>query len=242
MLCWLEYGIDESMYIWFDDNINNSWEVTAKHSQNEIQGTVTIELKQQRYKVYDPHLSWHPSGRVHVSGYNEAGRLKERVIADKLASSLHDISTGQTIAFSQIIFPTVNFRSVFTFIGKGLPDAISKRKYYTVINKKGHKAYNSGANEEAYLIIDDSIVPKGKNLSIDFCIHNKKVVADPIGNLNKYLIFPQVISSHKDMTQNAFGLRLFYTDVDYELKKVKALIATCFNQESNDLFQLSRAK
>ncbi|MBP9815654.1 hypothetical protein KBD09_00245 [Candidatus Woesebacteria bacterium] len=242
LLCWLEHGIDESMYIWFDDNIDNSWEVTAKHSQDEIDGKVTIELTQQKYKIYDPHLSWHPSGKVHVSGYNEAGRMKERLIADKKAASLQDISNGQTVPFSQIVFPTVNFRNMFTFMGKGLPEIISKNKYYVVINRKGHKINNSGAKDEAYIIIDDDIIPKGKNLSIDFCIHDKKVVAEPIGNLNRNLIFSEIVSSHKDMTQNAFGLRLFYSDVEYDLKKVKGLIATCFNQESYDLFQLSRAR
>ena len=86
LLFWIEYGIDNSIYVWFDDDPNESWEVVGKHSQEKIKGKHDIEFIPESLNVFDPHITWHPTGQVHVRGYNKLGQKKETVISKKTAN------------------------------------------------------------------------------------------------------------------------------------------------------------
>lgn len=241
LLFWLEFGIDGSIYTWFDDNPDNSWELVAKYSQNSpINGKTHITLNRKSYKIYDPHISWHQSGKIHVSGYNNIGKKGNIVISDKKSATIEEINELKTFPYTQIVFPTVNYKESLSFIEKGLPEEILKNKCIGILNKKGFSSRNNGSESESYFIIDQKILKQKNNLGLDLCIHHKSTTPVPVGDLGKSILHPQIITISKAVTPVAVSFRIFSSNVEYSVKKVNTIVATCFNLESIDLVQLLR--
>lgn len=60
LLFWLEHGKDGSLYIWFDDNPDSSWEVSATHnafSQQVLSRTEVRGLSFVFLAIYS-HFYW----------------------------------------------------------------------------------------------------------------------------------------------------------------------------------------
>lgn len=244
LLFWLEYGKDNSLYIWFDDNPNNGWEVVARHRQSDVIGSQEVEFYQSELGFFDPHLSWHQSGRIHAGGYSKEGQKGERVISDRTATSFSQLESGITVPFSQIIFPTVNAEKALKSLGKGVRDFFYPTTWMGMLNKSGFRVVNNGAPGEAFFIIDNEVIPKDRDLAIDISIHHKnhKVDFSNMGQkqLNELMVYPEAISFHKGKTDIAACLRIFSVDVLSAAKEATGVAVTCFNNETVDIFQMKK--
>jgi len=246
LLFWIEYGKDNSIYLWFSDDTNKFWEVTAKHSQPEIAGLQEIDIKVESLNIFDPHISWHQSGQVHVRGYNNKDQMGEVVISNKKSHTWKEIENGHlTVPISQIIFPVIAPELSLVYVGKMPIDFPDDETMLATIDRNGYSCVNNGANKSAYIIIDSVLIPKNFELGIDLQIHKK---TDPVEllptspkELVERLIFPKALSLFKEKTSISVCARFFKVDNNNpKSKPTSSITATCFNQETIEIFQLKQ--
>lgn len=243
LLFWLEYDLDNSLYVWFDDDPDNSWEVIAKHRQDDLKGAQRVHFYHKQYEIFDPHLSWHQSGRTHVRGYNIQGKKREQVIEDRLTDNFDDLRSGVTTSFTQIIMPTTNAKKTLKHLKKGMGQFINPESFMMVIDKKGLKTINSGASAEAYIIIDENIIPKSFELGVDISIHHRDNAPNPNSTQGfiKSMLHPEQISLLKGMSEVAACIRIFGVEnKGLNNGGILHTVATCFNKETIDIFQLKK--
>lgn len=242
LLCWLEYGKDGSLYVWLDDNPNNGWEVIATHNQTDIVGKEDVSFGVKKLQVFDPHLSWHSSGRVHVSGYDKDGKKGEHLISDRKSDSLKDLKSGFTAPFTQIVFPNLDGDSFLKYIGTNLEKSFKKDNCVCFVTSEGLRVLNNNSQGEAFLIINRKDIPIGIGLAIDIGVYYKKNNPQFIGasKTRKSLLFPEIISSYKESSVIAAAIRLLKVEVIGNAKRANSAVATCFNRESVDLFLFKR--
>lgn len=243
LLFWLEYGNDNSLYVWFDDNQNNSWEVLAKHSQFDLRGSHRVHFKHESYAIFDPHISWHQSGIVHVRGYDCQGYKKKRVISNKLSDNFEDLKSGMTTPFTQIIMPTTNAKKALKYLGEGMELFHKHESFLMIIDKNGLATTNVGASEEAFIIIDENIIPKKFELGIDISIHHKNNNPNPnlTSGFMRSMIHPEQISLFKGSSNVGACVRVFSVEnKSSDNKEILHAVATCFNKETIDIFQLKK--
>jgi len=244
LLFWLEYGKDNSLYIWFDDDSNNSWEVIAKHSQLELKGVQQVNFNQKPYSIFDPHISWHSSGRIHVTGYDQKGKNIERIISDKSTEGFRNLERDITVPVSQIVVPSSNAKNTLKCLGNKLPIR-PKKNFEMVISKQGIEVENNGAPDEAFIIIEDDIIPQGTELGIDISVHHKdKIASPPIfkGFLHS-MLFEEQISFYKGESKVSACIRLLgVKNESLNQEEIKDTVATCFNKETIEIFQLKKLK
>lgn len=244
LLFWFEYGRDNSLYIWFDDSVNNGWEVTATHRQFDIIGDQEINFNQSLAGIFNPHISWHGSGQVHVRGYDSAGKSGARVISNRIAASFDQLKSGVTIPFSQIIFPTVNCGSSLDRLSFNLQDIFDLKRWVGILDQSGLHVFNDGAMEEAFFVIDERMIPSNRNLALDICVHHKrkKVNFNGLGGykMREVMVHPESISLHKGGTDVAACIRVFSVDVLSDARDTKSVVATCFNEETIDILRMQR--
>lgn len=243
LLFWLEYGMDNSLYVWFDDDPNNSWEVIAVHRQNDLNGTERVNFDHKPHAVFDPHLSWHQSGRTHVRGYDNRGKKRKQVVSSRLTDSFVEIKSGSTTSFTQIVMPTTNAKKSLKCLGKAIGKFQNTKSFMMVINKKFRTVTNNGGSDEAYIIIDSNIIPKKFELGIDISIHHRNCKPNPNstnGFINS-MLHPEQISLLKGVSEIAACIRIFGVE-NKGLGNTEILhtVATCFNKETIDVFQLKK--
>ena len=241
LLFWLEYGQDNSLYVWFDDDPNKGWEVTAVHTQENVIGTQEVSFQEKPLNIFDPHISWHQSGRAHVSGYNAQGKKGEHLISDKDADSFQDLEMGMTTPVTQMVFPVINPEKNLKSFGKGPKEMYQEVTWVGLLDKKGFRVMNDKAPAEAFFIIDDEILPDGFQLAVDIGVHHKQFPATFIGpeKIKKDMLFQQTISLHKEKTLVAAAIRFLKVK---NLKETRNAVATCYNRESADMFLLHRTE
>lgn len=245
LLFWLEYGRDNSLYVWLDDDPNLGWEATAQHNQRDIKGSQNVEFKENTLNIFDPHISWHKSGRIHVSGYNKHGKKGERIISDKKSSSFEDLKKGITVPVTQIILPVIYPERTLKSFGKGSREMYGEETWVGLLDKGGFRVANNNASAEAFFIINEDIIPKNSFIAIDVAVHDKRFPAAFIESekVRKNMLFDQIISLYKEKTQIASAIRIFKVEVlNKKAKETKNAVATCFNEESVDLFLFHRSK
>lgn len=243
LLFWLEYGKDNSLYVWFDDDRNKGWEVTAKHNQEDVVGMQEISFEEETLNIFNPHISWHQSGRIHVSGYDDKGERGERLISDKKTDSFQDLKKGLTVPITQIVFPVTSPEKTLKSFGKGPREMYGETTLVGILDKKGFRVANNKAPAEAFFIIDEEIIPKGYHLAVDICAHHKNLPVSFIGpsRVRQDMLFPQVISLHKEKTLISADIRIFKVEAsNRDAQESKNAVATCFNRESIDLFLFHR--
>lgn len=244
LLCWLEYGEDGSLYVWLDDDLDNSWEVVSTHNQTGIVGEEVISFKGEKLQIFDPHLSWHKSGRVHVSGYDYNGRKGARLISDRQSDSLEDLRNGATAPFTQIVFPNLDGSNFLKCLSLDLKEDFGGENCVCFVTGDGLKVLNDNANGEAFLVIDREEIPKGVGLAIDIGVFHKENDPQFIGSKKtlESLLFPapKIISSYKESSVSAAAIRLFKMKVLDDASRASSAVATCFNKESIDLFLFRR--
>lgn len=243
LLFWLEYGRDNSLYVWLDDDPNLGWEVMAKHTQGNIDGMQSIDFKENVLNVFDPHISWHKSGRIHVGGYNKQGKSGERLINDKKSTSLKDLESGTTVPVTQIVLPVIDPKRTLKSFGKGPKEMYGETTWVGLLSKDGFKVANNNTPAEAFFIINDDILPEDSHIAIDIGVHNKNFPATFIGlnEARQHMLFSKIISLHKEKTQIAAAIRVFEVKaLNKDARETKNAVATCFNKESVDLFLFHR--
>ena len=242
LLFWLEYGKDDSLYMWFDDDPDNSWEVIAKHSQSELKGIQRVNFNQKAYSIFDPHISWHSSGRIHVTGYDKKGRNKERIISDKLTEGFKDLEKDITVPISQVVVPSGNAKRALKCLGNKLKIQ-PKKNFKMTIGKRGIEVENNGAPEEAFVIIEEDIIPKKIELGVEISVHHKNKNANPPiteGFLSSMLLEKQ-ISFSKGKSKISACIRLFGVEnKSTNRDEIINTVATCFNKETIEIFQLKK--
>lgn len=240
LLFWLEHGRDGSLYIWFDDNPNNSWELYAIHNQEKFTGSVDISLKSKSYAVYDPHISWHQSGTIHVSGYDIKGRARQRIISDKKASSLNDLFLGATIPITQMLLPTIDPASSLRLFSKNLLQYQNKNHWIATLDRKGFYALDNSAPREGIFVVDFSIVPAGHSLGFDIwacCRGNNPYFG---GKELGTMLYPETFKIDRGSSVTTACLRVFSLPFKDKSERLMHIIATCFNSESIDLFGVKK--
>lgn len=247
LLFWLEYGKDNSLYVWFDDNPNNSWEVAAVHNQGKFHGSINIELKHKAYEIFDPHISWHPSGNIHVTGYDKKGANKEHIISDKTTDLLYSMVGGTTIPIAQILLPTLNARNSLKYLGKELGELRDPNVWVGTLNEKGFHVLNNGAPREGFFIVDDSLVPDRHVLGFDISAYwkgNKPLFTGgkSLIEFQKTMLYPDSFSINRGLVGTTACLRIFSLPFGDKPKNLIHTLATCFNKDSTDLFQLGFIK
>lgn len=243
LLLWLEHGKDDSLYIWFDDDPDNSWELVAKHNQERFLGTTNITLEHKSFEVFDPHISWHPSGRIHVTGYNKKGSKNEQVLSDKPSDLLYTIISGATTPISQIILPTINIKSL-KYLGDDLFKIVPPNSWVGTLDKNGFHIANNSAPGEGFLIVDSTLIPAKHNLGIDISAYWKGNTPNFDGKTSvgfrESMLHPDSFSINRGATGITACLRIFSLKFGDKPNTLWHLVATCFNKESTDLFQLKK--
>lgn len=244
LLFWLEHGKDDSLYIWFDDDPNNSWELVAKHNQEVFFGTQDVTLEHKSFEIFDPHISWHPSGRIHVTGYNKKGGKGERVLSDKAADLLYTMIGGVTIPISHMLLPTLNAKNSLKYLGKELTELKDPNSWVGTLNKKGFNVLNNGAPGEGFFIIDDLLIPErhvlGCDISAYWKTNNPNFDGKTSVEFQKSMLYPDSFSINRGATGTTACLRIFSLRFGDKPKNLRHIVATCFNKESTDLFQFKK--
>ncbi len=241
LLFWLEYGKDNSIYLWFDDSPNNNWKVaTTYHQSGNIKGKTNIALEANRYDIFDPHLSWHASGSIHVSGYDRDGKKGKHLISDKKTQSLTEIKIGKTIPFCQLVFPTFNAKTALKLFDTEIQE-ITDKCCIATLDKYNFQVRNENAPYESYLVIDNSFIPSRKLLTLDLCLYYKGFVSYPPYVPPEEMLYPQIISLIKEYSFVAVGVRFFPTNIECTPEEITSTTVACFNKESTDLFQIKKA-
>jgi hypothetical protein len=208
-----------------------------------LKGAQRVFFDHKPYAIFDPHLSWHQSGRTHVRGYNIQGRRREQVIEDRLTDKFEDLKSGVTTSFTQIIMPTTNAKETLKNLEKGMGQFMNSESFMMIIDKNGRKAINNGASDEAYIIIDGNIIPKNFELGIDISIHHRDNVPNPNSTQGfiKSMLHPEQISLLKGMSEIAACIRIFGVENKGSTNcGILQAVATCFNKETIDIFQLKK--
>jgi len=243
LLFWLEHGKDDSLYIWFDDDPDNSWELAAIHNQKKFFGTTNVTLEHKPYEIFDPHISWHPSGKIHVTGYNKKGSKGARVLSDKSADPLYKMVSGTTIPISQIILPTINIESL-KYLGDDLFKIVPPKSWVGILDKNGFHIANNSAPGEGFLIVDNTLIPAKHNLGVDISAYWKGNTPNFEGKtdigFNESMLYKNPFSINRGATGIAACLRVFSLEFGDKPNTLWHIVATCFNKESTDLFQLRK--
>lgn len=241
LLFWLEHGKDDSLYIWFDDDPNKSWKLVAKYHQDKLFGTASITLKHNSYKIFDPHISWHPSGKIHVTGYDEKGGKKERVLSDKESDPLYAMVGGVTVPITQIVLPTINLKNSLKFLGDDLSKVKESDSWFGILDKRGFNVMNNSAPGEGFFIVDSSIIPSKHNLGFDVCACWKTNTPNYEGkSLGDSILTSDIFKINRGATGITACLRLFSLPFEDKPRNLQHIVAACFNKESTDLFQLKK--
>lgn len=241
LLFWLEHGRDGSLYIWFDD-YNNSWEVIALHKQNFFYGESKISLIHKPLEIYDPHISWHQSGAIHVTGYSQKDRIKKKVISDRPTDSIDNMVLGLTIPVTQMVLPTVNSGTTLKLFSKDLSEFKNPRNWIATIDNSGIEIKNNNASGAGIFLIDSAVIPEGHNLGVDLWISLKGRAPNLYGKDMDSLLTQHVININRGRSITTACVRLFSLPFLDKPETLKYILATCFNKKSVDLFQLKRVK
>lgn len=115
-----------------------------------------------------------------------------------------------------------------------------------VLNSNGFNVSNNGSSGEAFFIIDNEMIPKNRDLAIDISIHHKANRANFSGmglrQISEAMLYPEAISFFKGKTDIAACMRIFSVEVLPAAKEAVGLVATCFNNETIDIFQMEKLK
>ncbi|MFA7244548.1 MAG: hypothetical protein WC080_04670 [Patescibacteria group bacterium] len=174
LLFWIEFGNDGSVYVWFSENHRKLFQVLASHEQEELSAKISqISVEDNPIEVYNPHISYHSSGRVHISGYdNLHDKPKEHVIEDRATESFLSVCIKKIgLPFCSIISPVMTAEKWAQLEVVSKDEFLKKKWNYSALVGGEIKIASNNNSGRTLIAIDSSSVSKNHALTTEIIIH-----------------------------------------------------------------------
>ena len=216
LLYWVELGKDGSVYVWFSEIERKLFQVNGRHEQVELTKEVPISVNP--VNLYNPHLSYHPSGRVHISGYKDRiSKPREHIIEDRITDDLPSLVKRKSATiFCSILSPVLFAKDWASVENIKVEDFLKQGWNYTEITKQGASIVSNSKPFPSVIALDSSLIPPNKILNSELFIHGKGEFDFESDHL-KYIkkIIGQITVSN-DMAPASYSLQFSLSDSSVE--------------------------